>query len=163
MGWDNKQFPEYSQFGTQEECRTLYYKNKCNCTLRYFYVPDDAGTFCQNLSHKSESYKIAVREYDDQLPCSSQVWPCTEIQYNTVIYQSEWPDINSMAFLLKQLVLNFNKTDLAINFYPNELGLGMTEHVRSMPLFNLIQVLNFNESQYINITYVKDYKIIRLY
>ena len=147
----------YSQFGAHEECRTLFYRERCNCTLGYFYVPDIVTHFCQNQTEDNECYMAAREYYNKNLPCSSPVWPCNEIQYDTIMYQSEWPDTKTMAFMLKKLVLVYNSTDSLINFYPLELGSGNTEHMKSVPLFNLIQVFDFNKTILINITYIKGY------
>ena len=157
LGWNNNLFPVYSQFGAREECRTLFYQERCNCTMGYFYVPDSTGKFCHNQTEDDECFIAAREYYNKQLPCSSPVWPCNEIQYDTVMYQSEWPDIKTMAFMIKKLVLIYNSTDSLINFYPPQLGSGNTEHMKSVPLFNLIQVLDFNKTSLINITYLYGY------
>ena len=51
--------------------------------------------------------------------------------------------------------MKHNMTLINLKFYLREFGVGNTQHFRSVPFYNVIQVLDFNESQPISIKCVK--------
>ena len=73
-----------------------------------------------------------------------------------MIYQDEWPDFESSYMTIKQLVLNYNDTVSNINFYPSELA-DYPNGLRSVSLINLLEILDFKEYDYVNVTHIKSY------
>ena len=66
--------------------------------------------------------------------------------------------LEKYSLLDKNTVLKYyDHNDSRINFRPKELGSGNTELFKSVPLYNLIQVLDFSETEHINISYIKTY------
>lgn len=145
----------------EKECEENYFKKKCNCTFGKHYIPKNGKTLCENesVANNKETFQCMKKQRKDYLenePCFSDTTGCSDITYSKAISQYSWPDYESSYFLIKDLVLNYNDTISNLNFYPRELMENITEF-KAVPLLNLLRILDFDENEYVNITYIISY------
>ena len=145
----------------EKECEDNYFKKKCNCTFGKHYIPKNGKILCENesVANTEETFqcmKKQRKEFLENEPCFSDTMACSDIKYSKVISEYSWPDYESSYFLIKDLVLNYNDKISNLNFYPGDLMENMTEF-KAVPLLNLLHVLDFDENEYVNITYIISY------
>ena len=145
----------------EKECENTYYQKKCSCTFGKHYILKNGKTLCENdsVANAKETFQCMKKQRKEFLknePCFSDMMACSDIKYSKVISQYSWPDYESSYKLIKDLVLNYNDTVSHLNFYPRELTKNMTEF-KAVPLLNLLHILDFDENEYVNITYIISY------
>ena len=136
-------------------------RRHCNCTYGRLYIPRDLGIFCNNQSAPEEIKKCWKRKRAifgrHSKECHQQMSPCSETQYNIMSFQSEWPDIGSIHTLIDKLILNYSSSMSTVYFTPEDLADGKVDVFTSIPLLNLLNVLQFDRNEKTNIKDIKSY------
>ena len=156
--WKNEDFPVYSRFGATQECLEDFSRRHCNCTYGRLYIPKDFGIFCNNKSAPPNIIWCWNRKHTKfNQECKQQMLPCSDTQFNIMSFQTEWPEIGTVHTLINRLILNYNKSTSTVYFTPENLADGKIEVFTSVPLLNLLNILQFDKKEKTNILGIKSY------
>ncbi len=129
----------------------------CNCSFGRMYIPENSTVFCknQNVAHLYSSCQAKVlHDVKKSKICVHQDQAYDETQFEATTMKSQWPEVHDFWKLINKLVLNYDYNVSNINFTPKDLQINKNELSR-IPLYNLVSVLDFDENEIINITYLR--------
>ena len=89
--------------------------------------------------------------------CHQQMLPCSETQFNIMLFQSEWPEVENIHTLIDNLILNHNHSVSTVYFTRKDLADGKLGIPTSVPLLNLLTILQFDRNEKTNIKEIKSY------